>query len=548
MLQLVFFSSLFAVLSALCFFPLRVGFLSFVALVPLFRVILHGASIGGPAPPGNGRPSPSGRGRSAWKELRSGFGRGWFAGALFFGITFYWIPLLPGENVTVPFLMFPAYLVMVGYLALYVGLFGALLRLVHTRLTRRVVLVAPLMWLIVELLRARGTMGFPWASLGYSLCEYPELIQIASFSSIYGVSLVLVVVNSLLYDGLVTKRMRLSGAISLAACIVLALGIGGRWVIGKSSSQAGGGQVKELKVGLVQGNIASSIKWDPKFRMHNFQVLLDVTRKVGREKPDIIIWPETAAPCYLRYEPEYMGLLMQTINSLQIPMLVGFPDAQPRTGDEIYFNSAGLLVPGWGLTQKYDKIHLVPFGERIPYDDVFTFLQNVDFGEADFERGTEPTVFKLGVEPGNWVRNDIRGSTFSVLVCFESIFPELVRSFKANGAEFLVNITNDEWFGRTAAPYQHAYMAVFRAVETRSSIARCANTGISMLIDPWGRVTLKSGLFTREALVGTIKLVSCETFFTRHGFLVLWPLVGIGILEVIVSIVREGRGRRASGR
>jgi len=193
------------------------------------------------------------------------------------------------------------------------------------------------------------------------------------------------------------------------------------------------------------------------------------------------------------------------------------------------------VLPGLGIVRKYDKIHLVPFGERIPYDDVFPFLGKVDFGQANFGTGKERTVFHL---------NDDK---FSVLVCFESIFPELVRSFKVEGANFFVNITNDEWFGRSAAPYQHAYMAVFRAVENRASIARCANTGISMLIDPWGRVTLKSGLFTREAPVGRIKLVSGETFFTRHGFLLLWPFVGVALAESLLALARGGRATTIGG-
>ncbi len=539
MLQLVFFSTLFGVLCSLCFFPLNVGFLSFVALVPLFKAILDGRDKRGHEKDREG---------SVWQRLRRGFGRGWLAGAIFFGITFYWIPLLPSENVTVPLIMFPAYLVMTGYLALYMGLFGALLTLVYGRLTRRVVLIAPFLWVVVELLRARGEMGFPWASLGYALCEYPTFIQLASLTSVYGVSFVLVVVNALLYDGLVSRKMRPVLAFSLALCVVAMMGLWGYFSIDgglRAESRAGS---KELRVGLVQGNISSSIKWDPKFRRHNFQVLLDLTREVSQERPDLIIWPETAAPCYLRYEPEYMELLVKTVNSLGIPILVGFPDALPTDNGETYYNSAGLIVPKWGLTQKYDKMHLVPFGERVPYDDVFTFLKRVDFGEADFGRGTLPTVFKLGAEPGEWTRGEVKGSTFGVLICFESIFPELVRSFKVEGAEFLVNITNDEWFGRTVAPYQHAYMAVFRAAETRSSIARCANTGISMLIDPFGRVALEGGLFMREALVGTVRVTQSETFFEKHGFLLLWPLVGIGVIESLVALAISRRTKKAGSR
>jgi apolipoprotein N-acyltransferase len=292
----------------------------------------------------------------------------------------------------------------------------------------------------------------------------------------------------------------------------------------------------ELKVGLVQPNMSSSIKWDPRFRVHNLQVLLELTERLGRERPDLIIWPETATPFYLRQEPAYLELLLRIVNRINIPVLIGFPDALPKRGGHAYYNSAGLIVPEWGLVEKYNKVHLVPFGEWFPYEDVFTFLQKVEFGQGDFKRGDTYTVFKLGTEPGSAVRPEVQGATFSVLVCFESIFPGLIRSFKKADAQFLVNITNDEWFGRTAAPYQHAYMAVFRAVETRSSIARCANTGVSMLIDPWGRITLQSGLFTREALVGTIRLVPSKTFFTKHGFLLLWPLVVAALLEVVLAL------------
>ena len=528
MLQPVFFLVIFAILLSLTFFPLGLGFLSFVALVPLFKAILHDAIAG-----------REGR----LKALKRGFFMGWLGGAMFFGITFYWIPLLPSENVTVPLIMFPAYLVMVAYLAVYLGLFGALLRLTYVQITRKVVFLAPFLWLVVELLRARGALGFPWASLGYSLWQYPSLIQVASVGSVYAVSLVLVVINSLLYDG-IARKIRFVIAIPSALGILILIVVSGQVAL-RASPPA-----RELTVGLVQPNMASGMKWDPRFRKHNLDVLLELTEKIASQKPDIIVWPETAAPFHLRYEPEYMNLLTRTVDNLGVPLLLGFPDAIPLKDDElVYYNSAGLMLPGLGIVKKYDKIHLVPFGERIPYDDVFPFLKKVELGQANFGTGEERTVFRL---------NDER---FSVLVCFESIFPELVRSFKVEGADFIVNITNDEWFGRSAAPYQHAYMAVFRAVETRSSVARCANTGISMLIDPWGRVTLKSGLFTREALVGSIKLVSTQTFFTKHGFLLLWPFVGAAVLESLIALARRhetgsasvknevktGKGRGASG-
>ncbi|KPJ60544.1 MAG: hypothetical protein AMJ46_05955 [Latescibacteria bacterium DG_63] len=510
MLQVIFFLSLFAVLLSVTFFPFGLGFLSFVALVPLFRAVLFDVA------PGT---------RSSLKELRCGFGRGWLGGVLFFGITFYWIPFLPGENVTVPFIMFPAYLVMIAYLALFFGVFGAFLRLTYANLTRRVLLLAPFLWVLMELLRASGALAFPWGSLGYSLYQYPTLIQSASLGSVYLVGFLLVIVNALFYDGLV-RKMKFAVAIPAAVAILIATSLGGKAVI--EAVPHG----EHITVGLVQGNIGSSIKWDPRFRRHNFDVLLELTGKLSHLRPDLIVWPETAAPCHLRQEPDYLELLTEKVDDLDVPLLVGFPDAVPEEdGTMTYYNSAVLVLPRQGLGPKYDKIHLVPFGERIPYDDVFPVLKRVNFGEADFERGKERVVFEAD------------GRKFGVLICFESIFPELVRSFKVKGADFMLNITNDEWFGRSAAPYQHAYMAVFRAVENRTSVARCANTGISMLIDPTGRITLESGLFTREALAGTIEVVSTETFYSRHGFLLLWPIVGVALLESVVAFARGAFSR-----
>ena len=449
---------------------------------------------------------------------------------MFFGITFYWIPLLPSENVTVPFIMFPAYLVMVAYLALYLGVFGALLRLTYVHVTRKVIFLAPFLWVLMELLRARGALGFPWASLGYSIWQYPILIQIASIGSVYFVSSAIVVINALLYDS-IARRIRFVIAIPAVVVVLGAMLLFGRSALRDTPVE------DELSIGVVQPNMGSAVKWDPRFRRHNLDVLLELTERVATRNPDFIIWPETAAPFYLRYEPEYMNSLTQTVDRLGVPLLLGFPDAVPEAGDELsYYNSAGLMMPGMGIVKKYDKIHLVPFGERIPYENIFPFLKDVQLGQADFGEGKERTVFSLNREK------------FSVLICFESIFPELVRSFKQAGADFFVNITNDEWFGRSAAPYQHAYMAVFRAVETRSSIARCANTGISMMIDPWGRITVRSDLFTREAFVSKLKLVSAETFFTRHGFLLVWMLTGVAIVESLVALVRRPSGKKSSRR
>jgi apolipoprotein N-acyltransferase len=202
---------------------------------------------------------------------------------------------------------------------------------------------------------------------------------------------------------------------------------------------------------------------------------------------------------------------------------VGYPDARfTTTGGVITHNSAGLVLPAGSIAAQYDKIHLVPFGERIPFQGIFPFLGKINLGQAEWTPGTRPLVFRVGRE------------SFGVLICFESIFPELSRTYGVAGARFLVNITNDEWFGPTAAPRQHADMAVFRCVEGGVGMARCANTGISMIIDPMGRVTQQSALFQEALIVGEVATGSNATMFQTWGDWVSG--LSLGLMSVLVLL------------
>jgi apolipoprotein N-acyltransferase len=197
------------------------------------------------------------------------------------------------------------------------------------------------------------------------------------------------------------------------------------------------------------------------------------------------------------------------------------------------YNSA-LLVDGDGaVLGKYDKIHLVPFGEAIPFESVFPALRDVNFGEADFRRGDEYLVFEV---------DDAR---FSTLICFEAIFPRLVREFVDDGAQVLVNITNDVWYGRTSMPFQHAQMAVMRAIENRRSLARSANSGVSLFADPYGRVIARTAIFERGVLVEDVPIVEGKTFYTRHGGMIAWLMLGAAAVLLIVALPPQG-GRAAS--
>jgi len=212
--------------------------------------------------------------------------------------------------------------------------------------------------------------------------------------------------------------------------------------------------------------------------------------------------------------------------------LTGSPDYAHLGGEEYqYFNSAFFFVPGRTEVQRYSKMRLVPFSEKIPYDEKVYLLRKINFGESDFTPGRDYTLFR---HPQG---------KFAVLICFESIFPQLAREFHLRGADFLVNITNDGWFGKTPAPYQHAQIAIFRAIENRMSIARCANTGVSMIIDPFGRVSNKTPIFVREGVVADLSLWKQTTFYTRRGEWLSWACVAVAGLFLIVAPFRRKKER-----
>jgi apolipoprotein N-acyltransferase len=241
--------------------------------------------------------------------------------------------------------------------------------------------------------------------------------------------------------------------------------------------------------------------------------------------PTLIVWPETAAPFFFRYEPALRGRVLDIAAETGSYLLVGSPDVERASvgaeGDR-YYNSAFLVSPNRELLGKYDKIHMVPFGEYVPLKSILFFVHKLAYGIGDFEPGRTHTVFHLP-----------RGR-FGVTICYEVIFPDQVRRYVKQGADFLVNITNDAWFGRSAAPGQHLAMAALRAAENRRYLIRAANTGISAIIDPTGRIVKASDIFVPAVISGRIQLRRGETFYTRYGDLFAWLCVAF-VFSVFVA-------------
>lgn len=450
-----------------------------------------------------------------------------FIGVLFYLGTIYWL-----IHVT-----FPGMVILVSYLALYFGLFGLVvnraLAVNHGPGTVKgiikILLGVPAAWVALEYIRSNLLTGMGWALLGYSQYTNLVVIQIADTFGTYGVSFLIVMVNAGIYMAI--KGLRPNGreikrpfflapfslpVIFIAPFLFLTLAYGTYRLNNIFTGPS-------LRVSVIQGNIPQSDKWQPEYRNYIMSRYEALAGEAAKDKPDVIIWPETAVPGYFE-EKEIEGWTKSLVAKIGIPHLVGVPRVG---GNGLFYNSAVFLSAKGDISSHYDKLHLVPFGEYIPFKRVLSFVER--FAPApigDFTKGAEYTVFRFKVERDlrteDEVQRLVKAVKFSCLICFEDIFPGLVRHFVKNGADFLVNITNDAWFKKTSAPYQHAQASVFRAVENRVNVVRAANTGLSCFIDQKGRIksTVRVGgdeLFVEGWKTHEIILAKTRTFYTIYG-------------------------------
>ncbi len=434
---------------------------------------------------------------------RAASGIVFLGGMLHFALLLYWILFLPPGEVTIPGLIIPAFALMVAYLALF--LFAA--QAAARRGARRGVpwwIALPVAWVGCEYLRSQTQLGFPWVLSGYGLIATPRILQFLSETGIFGGSLFVCLVNGCVWAALRARGRR---RVTFAAA-ALAL-VGGALAHG-TYALAHLGPARTIQVALVQGNIGHEIKFDPQHRNANLDRLMGMSEEAvaaSPTRPDLVVWPETAATCYLKLDMGCRFLLSSFVDRLGVPLLTGAPDVDRRPGGaRRYSNAAFVIAPGQGPTGEYAKVNLVPFGEAFPYQDRFPFLARIDFGEADFDRGPGFTPLALPA-----------GDTVGVMICFESIFPHIGRAYARAGAGFFVNVTNDEWFGASGGPYQHAAMAAARAIECRRGLARAANTGVSFVVDRGGRVAHPTRLFEPATVVAPVEIGTGVTGYMRIG-------------------------------
>ncbi len=397
-------------------------------------------------------------------------------GILFFAITMYWLNYV---NIF-------AFILLVIYLSLYFALFGFYSAQFFSKKSRgleagpvRAALTMAALWVLLEWVRGWLFSGLPWALLGYSQWKNVLFIQVADVAGVWGVSFLLLFLNVLFYQFLSYKKIAL-GCLYAAAAVLAVVYLYGFL---KMKEWEPRDLKPSLRVSVLQGNIPQDQKWDAKVRGIIFEKYKRLTLMSANEASDLIVWPETSFPGFFEDEPVMAAHLRSTIRRANTPTLVGVPTLGGLEEGLRSYNSTILFSPSGEESQRYSKTHLVPFGEFLPFEPLLGFIRHlVVIGR--FSPGQEKSIFVLKPRaPQNYLT-----ARFGVLICYEDMFPSLVRDFVKKGADFLVNVTNDAWFGNTAAPYQHAQASVFRAVENRVPVIRSANTGFSCFISASGEV------------------------------------------------------------
>jgi apolipoprotein N-acyltransferase len=481
--QCILLAIIAALLNIAIFPRLDFPWLSLFCFVPLFLLI-----------PGN-RP-----GRLFWYFSLAGF--------LFRLGNLYWIYFVIEHYSKVhPLLVVGILILLCIMLALYWGVIGWLLGFLASRIgLEKALWIAPFTWIVLEWLL--NILQFPWDLTGYSLYREIRIAQLASWFGVYGLSWLIVAVNASIAIFIVLQKSYYS--VVLATLTVIAA-LYGEW---RTSQPIRG---ESLEVGVVQANIPQDVKINYQFAEEVNRKHIQMTKELLQNgKPDIVFWSESATMYSFPIGGEWSRQVMDLARSNRTPILLG-SDAYV---DKKVFNSSFLIDERGGIAGQYSKMYLVPFGEFVPLKRLFFFADKLVPEISDFSPGESYTQFPL------------KDKTFAVNICFEIVFPQLARSLCNAGSGLLVTITNDAWFGRTCAPYQHFTMAVMRSIENRRYLVRAANTGISGIIDPYGRILKRTDIFVPATFLAQLQFVNEKTFYMKHGDLLIY----FSIFIVFVSL------------
>jgi apolipoprotein N-acyltransferase len=443
------------------------------------------------------------------------FKQAWRAGTVGSLACLYWVywPVMHYGEVNWA-LALPVPLLLAMAMGCYYGLFGLAAQLANRISPLLGTMFLGLAWTAMELAQAKLLSGFSWLTLSSAFVAWPMLVQAASVIGAYGVSGVL----AMAAVGLVLGT-RSKACLALSLCGVLALA-GYGWLRMGSFTET----TPAHRVAVVQGNIDQSIKWDPAYQIGTVEKYVRLSREITtKANPELIVWPETSMPFYFQDETPLRAPALEFVRSGKAALIIGAPayDRTTGPGSFVLYNRAFLLTPQGTAMGWYDKEHLVPFGEYVPLGGLLPLDQFVS-GVGDFVPGRNEKALKTG---------DL---ALGVLICYEAIFADLAQDRVAQGANVLINISNDAWFGATSAPHQHLQLTALRAIEQGRYVVRSTNTGLSAFIDPLGRISLAGPQFQELAAAGMVhphpELTPFHRFYT-------WLLLGLGTLMAVFAVL-----------
>ena len=481
------------------------------------------------------------------RPVRRGFLLGYLCGFLWYMGNCYWVRDTLAKYGDLPAIV--PVLLLIGYslvLGLYFGLFGLGVALVRqaTGSTRLALAAAPVFWAALELAAARIT-SVPWDQLGYSQVDNTLVNQLAPWTGVYGISFLVVAVNALIAGGLVIDRCPprpfLHGPKpwGIAGVVLMTVGTIGVFFAPPRPAATATAVLVQPNLDVAANNAWSGAgEWD--------RHIAEFTKLAGEQcktyiagipqtdasigeivcppyptHPDLIVWPESPAP-FDETDPKFQLALSAIARVEQAPIVVGNIgwDFDAPTQQWNYYNSALIVAADGNKVGRYDKVHLVPFGEYIPFQNLLTFAHKLTGRVSKFTRGVGPKVFRLN------------GHRYGVFICYESVFADEIRGFAQLGAEVLVNISDDGWYGDTSAPWQHLNMARMRAIENRRWILRDTNNGVTAVIDPYGVVRQSIPRHQVDALPAQFAFRDDVTFYTAHGDIFAWlcALLGLGLV------------------
>jgi apolipoprotein N-acyltransferase len=490
-----------------CFPRIDLGILAWAAWVPLIIFIFY------------------------CRSAARAFAGGWIAAAIQLFILLIWIPpVLARYGGLSAVLAWVAYGLAVSLLACFPAVACAATKILMVRGGNPFLMILPVVWVALEWAQSVFPFGgFPWLLAGYSQTGFLPLIQIADITGIYGVSFLILWTNAAIAFLLLRASRRACWAPALAAAIALAVSL----AYGGYSLRRWGNAQPSFRAAMLQGNLSFD---DPEAALiEKFREGYPRMADGLKTKPDLLVLPESPTPVLFQFDTSYRRELDRLAARFPLGMVFNNIDCRESGGENQNFNSAFFLDGNGSLKGVYDKIHLVPFGEYIPVKRLFFFAETISKDVGEFQAGRDFRIIDIGNHPSN------------AIICFEAAFPGLVRRFVEKGSQVIVNLTNDGWYGRSAAPYQHLAIARWRAVENRRYLLRAANSGFSAIIEPTGRVQSVTGLMQEGICEGRFAFLSEKTIYTRYGDIGVYLCAAIFIAAIFLAADRSAAKKAREG-